>query len=304
MTIRTILLTTRRMLEAAGIYVLVAGLVGCGSSGHPGGSVSAYESGYGAGFAEDSEYHLGFDDSLYTVGAAPILYQGGEIPFIDDFSFDAGYYDGVFAAYNDGYFVAYKYAFIIGFSEGYDNAYWSDYLDFLASDFHIEYSNGGFSDGYEDGFSEGRVFGAYDYEVFLPFDWLDALYAWESGTDIYFSEVGVGTGDLSPATYYEWGTDPNLLRSADARSSLMRTEVMELRPDATRTHELSIERPMTLSQEAALDQTPLTTPRTDRELTLFESWLERIQAYSSVQRTESSARTAQESRDSGRVKQI
>lgn len=59
--------------------------------------------------------------------------------------------------------MAYDYAFTVGFSEGYDIGYRPDWPDFLYSDQHVEYYDGGFTDGYNDGFSEGRVLGATDY---------------------------------------------------------------------------------------------------------------------------------------------
>jgi len=190
--------TRPRYILAALLLAILATLAGCDGSDYSHDEFSDYDDGYDDGFALDEEYYLGYDDSWFTIGFTPIYYQGGDIPFIPDFSYDAGYYDGIFDAYNDGYFVAYNYAFIIGFSEGYDNAYWPDYLTFLANDTHTDYLNGGFSDGYNDGFSEGRVFGGFDYEVFLPFDWLDAFLDWESGTDLYFEEIDVGTGEFGP----------------------------------------------------------------------------------------------------------
>ena len=260
--------------------LLVAALAaGCSGAGGELEGIAAFEHGYDDGFAQDSEYFLGYDDSWFTVGFEPILYQGGDIPFIDALTYDAGFFDGLFDAYNDGYFVAYRNAFIIGFSEGYDNAYWPDYLDFLASDQHIEYLNGGFSDGYNDGFSEGRVFGAFDFEAAFPFDWLDAFLDWESGTDLYFVEVDVGTGDLGPVIYYEWGADPHFLRSVERGADATRASAMGLRQPITKNHNPVLVRPLTDAQAADLDLTPTSTPRSNRALTLTESWLDRIGAY-------------------------
>ena len=108
--------------------------------------------------------------------------------------YDAGYWDGVWYAYNDGYFVCYDYAFTIGFSEGYDLAYRGDWFDFIAGDAHPEYLDGSFEDGYNDGFTEGTVFGATDYRLGLPLDWLDAMWDYRDGTDVYIEELETGTG--------------------------------------------------------------------------------------------------------------
>lgn len=278
--------TTPRWI-ALGLIILAHTtiLAGCGSGSSSSRQLTSFEHGYADGFARDGEYFLGYDDSWFTIGFAPILYQGGDIPFIDDFSYDAGFFDGLFDAYNDGYFVAYRYALIIGFSEGYDNAYWPDYLDFLAADVHTEYLNGGFSDGYNDGFSEGRVFGAFDFEVFLPFDWLDAFLDWESGTDLFFEEVGVGTGVFGPVTYYEWALDPHFLRKPERGAGLMRAEAPSLRSVSREEPRDVIERLLGDSQTAELDVTPTDTPRTSRDLRISESWLDRIDAATSFSRS-------------------
>src|SRR5690606_34957703 len=109
--------------------------------------------------------------------------------------------------------------FILGFSEGYDAAFYPDYLDFLDGDLHTENANGGWGDGYNDGFSEGRIFGAADYEDGRAFDWLDALADYEAGTDLYFEEIDLGTGIYGPVYLYEYGTDPLTLKSALANRS-------------------------------------------------------------------------------------
>ncbi len=282
--------TRRRIVLGVFILATAAALAGCGSgSSDSEVHLTSFEEGYNDGFAQDDEYFLGFDDSWFTIGFAPIFYQGGDIPFIDDFSYDAGFFDGVFDAYNDGYFVAYRYAFIIGFSEGYDSAYWPDYLDFLASDVHTEFLNGGFSDGYNDGFSEGRVFGAFDFEVFLPFDWLDAFLDWQSGTDLFFEEVGVGTGIFGPVIFYEWGLDPNLLRKPARGTGLMRSEAPSLRGTSMDPPRDVIERPVGDSQTAELEVTPTDTPRTSRDLRILDSWLDRVDAATLVSRSTDSA---------------
>ncbi|MCH7909164.1 MAG: hypothetical protein IIB38_06050, partial [Candidatus Hydrogenedentes bacterium] len=264
-------------------------LVGCSGGGGDHVDLSAFNRGYDDGFADDSEYFLGFDESLFTIGFGPILYSAGDIPFIDDLSEGAGFWDGVFDAYNDGYFVEYRYAFVIGFSEGYDNAFWSDYLNFLATDIHPEFAHGGFSDGYHDGFSEGRVFGAFDFEVGLPFDWLDALLDWERGTDLFFSEIPLGTGAFGPVVLYEWGTDPTVASAsaetsgADGAPSARASDTQDERPSA-RSHlastlRLDIARPLTFDQQLDLTVIPAFSLRNDRLLGFTTTWLDRIDAY-------------------------
>ena len=262
-------------------------LVGCGGSSDSDRGDAVYLDGVDDGFADDSEYFLGYDESFMTVGAGPIMYSGDQIPFSDELTYQAGFWDGQFEAYNDGYFVAYRFAFIVGFSEGYDNAFASDFLAFLASDLHSEYLHGGFSDGYNDGFSEGRIFGAFDYEAFLTFNWLDAFLDWESGTDLYFVEVDKGTGDSGPVTLYEWGIDPHTIgvltrdggglvdaarrMRKDKNASTAVTKVDPFTVDATR--------PFSTAQESDLSVSPTTTSRTNRDLTLTTTWLDRINAY-------------------------
>lgn len=194
-------------------------LSGCpqGPGGGGGGDKFEYDAGFNDGFAEDSEYWQGFDDSYDTVDGGEIFYSGDLIPVLDDNSYDAGYYDGLWYAYNDGYFVAYDYAFTIGFSEGYDVAFGPDWEAFLVNDVHVEWLDGGFSDGYNDGFSEGRILGASDWLDGLSFDWLDAL-VWYQGTDefgnlndIYFEDLDVGTGEFGPVVLYLYGTNPHEL---------------------------------------------------------------------------------------------
>jgi len=267
-----------RAVSFSCVLVAAATLAGCGGGGS---SVSAYEAGFNDGFAQDDVYFTGYDDSWFTLGFGPILYQGGDIPFIDDFSYDAGFFDGEFFAYNDGYFVAYRYAFIIGFSEGYDNAFAPDYLSFLANDMHTEFLTGGFSDGYNDGFTEGRVFGAFDYEAFLPFDWLDALLDWESGTDLYFEEVNVGTGAFGPAILYEYGTDPNFLRSGGTSARAAIKSATGLRGTETNVDQNVDSRPLGGTQTDQLDVSPDESQRTNRLLRLGDTWLDRINAYES-----------------------
>lgn len=267
---------------------LVLTACGGGSSGGSGSSPQAsYSRGFDAGFADNTEYFNGYDDSYFTVGAGPILYDGDLLPYSDELNYQAGLWDGQFEAYSDGYFVAYRYAFIIGFSEGYDNAFASDYLAFLADDVHTEYLHGGFSDGYNDGFSEGRIFGAFDYESFLPFDWLDAFLDWEDGTDLYFVEVDKGTGEFGPVFLYEWGVNPHTIGSVTRDSSTSLTAERRMRTGSisstitTKANPTVQEasRSFTQEQQDSLDVTPTTTARTSRDLTLTSSWLDRLNAY-------------------------
>jgi len=280
-----ILIQTKKWGRALALLLGVSiAAVGCGGGGGGGGATS-YEAGYGDGFADDNEYYTAYNHSWDTDTAAPILYDGDLIPFLDDGSYDAGLYDGFFDAYNDGYFVAYRYAFIIGFSEGYDNAFWSDYLDFLASDFHAEFLHGGMLDAYNDGFSEGRIFGAFDYEAFFPFDWLDAFLDWEAGTDLYFKEVDKGTGEFGPVVLYGWGQNPHeLVGIREAGDSERPAQAIAMRKTGKSKgvggdNRVDLERTLTDDQRVQLNTVPITTDRTDRDLTNIQTWLQRIEAY-------------------------
>ncbi len=267
-----------------GIAVVALLAVGCPEDWDWSVSDSEYDLGFDVGFAEDDWYWDGYDDSYDTVDFGPIYYQGSTIPYIDADTYDAGYWDGVWWAYNDGYFVCYRYAFIIGFSEGYDNAFWPDYLEFLDTDEHTEYLDGGWSDGYADGFSEGRVFGANDYEMGLSFDWEDALYDYESGTDLYFEEVDVGTGEYGPVYLYEYGTDPADLKAAPRPRRPLDRRLPAIRQPlgAKQDDDLgSMYRPLLAQAETELSVTPAQSARNTRELRLTTSWLERVQAYTS-----------------------
>jgi hypothetical protein len=241
----------------------------------------AYDLGYEDGFAEDEWYWKGYYDGYDTVEFTPVYYSANEIPELNDDSYEAGYYDGQWYAYNDGYFVDYHYAFILGFSEGYDAAFYEDYLTFLGSDLHYELDNGGWGDGYNDGFSEGRVFGANDYEQGLSFDWLDALYDYEAGTDLYFSEVDVGTGEYGPVFLYEYGTDP-LAKSAASRDPGRAFPSIRRAGDAKAAKQGEIVyRPLTAEAKADLQVAPAQAAydRSERDLSLTSTWLARIDAY-------------------------
>jgi hypothetical protein len=245
-----------------------------------------YANGFDDGFAKDDWYWKGFDDSYDTLTKTPISYQGGDIPFVETPYYDRGYYDGIWYAYNDGYFVSYDDAFAIGFSEGYDAAFFSGYLTFLQEDQHIEYDNGGWGDGYNDGFSEGRVFGASDYEQGLTLDWIDALLDYRSGTDLYFKEIGVGTGSYGPVVLYVYGTDPAVWKSDCFARDFGKAPRMTVRggaqADAAKSAK-SMYRAMTDEVRAELNKHPSTTARSGRTITLTTTWLERIEAYRDTQ---------------------
>jgi hypothetical protein len=268
-----------RPLAAAVIAALLA--VGCPPGG-PSGSTD-YDAGFLAGFAADERYWDGYFDGWDTIDDLDVFYDTSDIPFIDNLSFDAGFWDGVWYAYNDGYFVDYTYAFVIGFSEGYDNAFWSDYLTFLENDFHIEYDNGGWGDGYEDGYTEGRVFGANDFEQGLPFDWLGALLDYQSGTDLYFAEIDVGTGVNGPAILYEYGVDPLAKSTSAVNRDKGQVAKRTIRNPAYREKaDLSSQpffRPFNSEAADLLDFAPLTSLRDPTELRLETTWLERVDDY-------------------------
>ena len=256
---------------------------GGGSDPLPGGDLTDYELGFNAGFARDDWYWTGYDDGYDTVDFEPIYYQGDTIPYIDEVSYDAGFWDGVWWAYNDGYFVDYRYAFILGFSEGYDNAFWPDYLDFLANDVHVEYLHGGWIDGYNDGFSEGRIFGANDYEQGLPFDWEDALLDYEDGVDLYFDEVDLGTGIYGPVYLYEYGTDPHTLKADTLRGERLlgpaRTIRSGLAEKDVEMEDRELYRSIKEDARERYEVVPGQSVRSDRELRLDTSWIERIESY-------------------------
>ncbi len=247
----------------------------------PVGSQQDYDEGFDDGFAEDGEYWQGFYDSYDTVDGGPIYYTGSEIPYLDELSYEAGYWDGVWYAYNDGYFVDYDYAFTIGFSEGYDLAFSNTWPQFLAGDQHLEWLDGGFSDGYNDGFSEGRVFGAWDYDNGWPFDWLDALLDYREGTDLAIG--GVSTGLNGPVMLYEYGTDPfDLVKSTQQRKP-RRTASPAIRKGTEKSEKQDIPalsyRGLTNDVSEALNVTPNLSPRSDQQLQLGTSWLDRVNAY-------------------------
>lgn len=273
---------------------LPAGLLLAGCP-YPGGGITdpqlEYDAGFVVGFAQDNEYWQGFDDSYDTIDGGDIYYTGDQIPSLDEISYDAGYYDGVWYAYNDGYFVDYDYAFAIGFSEGYDVAFGPNWEAFLRSDTHVEWLDGGFSDGYNDGFSEGRILGASDYLDGLAFDWLDALLWYQdvdangNPNDIYFQDLDLGTGEFGPVVLYEYGTNPFDLvkstrapRKGRAHNPAIRGTGVNFKADLP---ELSY-RSLTADVQSELNVKPATTPRSETALTLESSWLERVNAYNAA----------------------
>ena len=247
----------------------------------------AYDRGFQAGFALDDWYWDGYFDGYDTIDEWYVYYDDSEIPYVESPPYEAGFYDGVWYAYNDGYFVDYHYAFILGFSEGYDNAFWPDYLAFLAEDTHLEYLHGGWCDGYNDGFSEGRIFGANDYEQGLPFDWLDALRDYEYGTDLYFEEVAFGTGVWGPVILYEYGTNPHMTkesRPGRTRASLCIPTLRKTGPAKDLLEGHSLYREMTPDATLPLEVMPGESLRSDRNLRLDTTWINRLQAYQAAEK--------------------
>ena len=306
------MLTTKKNVRGAfgaSLALILASvlIVGCpeipdlpGFPGPPGGGSDnpflEYDRGLEDGFAVDEEYWDGYWDGYDTRDFGPIYYTGHEIPYIDDYSYEAGYWDGVWYAYNDGWFVNYRYAFILGWSEGYDLAYRPDYLNFLANDEHIEFLDGGWSDGYNDGFSEGRIFGAWDFEEGRAFDWLDAFWDYEDEIDGYFEEIDLGTGEFGPVILYNYGENPHeLVKMAreDAAADAKRLERVERRLPSIRGKSAletktkddlgTMFRPMIEEARNELNTKPETSERApDREFQhLEDTWLERIDTYRS-----------------------
>ena len=282
-------------MKALLVSIVLAGLSGCPVSP----STADYDTGFVAGFMLDDEYWQGYADSYDTVPDGPILYTGSEIPVIEDASYDAGYWDGVWYAYNDGYFVCYDYAFTVGFSEGYDLAFRGDWFDFIAADAHPEYLDGSFADGYNDGYTEGTIFGATDYRLGLPFDWLDAMWDYRDGTDLFIEELGTGTGTSGPVYLYEYGVDPveYLAKSSAAPGA---SQIRHPRSRATASPRALYAVPKSFEKEdetaynpdeisyreltekvrTDLNVAPTNSTRSEgRELTLTDTWLDRVTTY-------------------------
>lgn len=287
--------TWKRLGSALAMGTAIISLSGCPDFFPPIAPQLEYDRGYTQGFLRDDYYWEGYFDSFDSLTFDDVFYQGSDIPFLDELSFDAGFYDGLWTAYNDGFFTSYRYAFIIGFSEGYDAAFYPDYLDFLANDQHIENLNGGWGDGYNDGFSEGRVFGAFDYESGWPFDWEDALLDYEDGTDLFFEEVGFGTGEFGPVVLYEYGTDPMFLKEARTPRSLLRADIPTLRNlPGTKAVDLKNElfRPLIEEARAGLNTVDAQVPRNPRpESRLTSTHLQRLEQYLGALKAANESRT-------------
>lgn len=273
----------RRTATLGAAVVLSALFAGCPV---PPTGDTEYDAAFLIGFAQDDYYWQGFYDSYDTVDGGPIYYAGADIPYYESPAYDAGYWDGVWYAYNDGYFVDYDYAFTIGFSEGYDIAFGPGGVDFIQDDEHIEWLDGGFSDGYNDGFSEGRVFGAYDYEAGLAFDWFDAMLDYRDGTDLTIG--GVSTGNAGPVDLYIYGTDPNDLfakaapKDGPAKRAAAGFTIRKgngtAKTKAADDTELSY-RPLPADTQAELNVRPAASPRDPKKLTLTTTWLDRVNQY-------------------------
>ena len=281
---------TKQWMVSAGVLAAVAvALTGCPPAETP---EQAYDRGFDDGFMEDDEYWYGYFHGYDTMDSN-ILYDGHEIPYLDEYSYDAGYYDGLWWAYSDGYFVNYHDAFIIGWSEGYDRGYRSDYISFLKRDPHTEYRHGGWIDGYNDGFSEGRIFGAADYKANRTFDWMDALFDYEDEIDEYLAEVGLGTGDYGPVILYEWGHNPHeLVKNEQAKTTETVRERMEragrtapaIRGDAGTKAAMKARemyRPLSDEAKSELDVKPAISKRSGEAISenLDDTWLNRVNRY-------------------------
>lgn len=273
-------MTMQLIRRSLAVAIAAAALAGCPAPGTPP-PASEYDEGFDDGFLRDDWYWTGFFDSFDSLEYEDVYYQGSDIPFYDDDSYDAGFYDGVWYAYNDGYFTDYRYAFILGFSEGYDAAYYPDYLSFLDNDIHVENANGGWGDGYNDGFSEGRIFGAADYEEGRAFDWLDALVDYESGTDLYFEEIDLGTGVYGPVFLYEYGVDPLTLKNLAADRGERPGGMPAIRDGGLKSakQEGSIYRPIRADAAAELDVNVKEIERSARDLRYDDTRLDRLTDY-------------------------
>lgn len=276
-------ITLRRLPWLALVLLIGVAMAGCPELPKPD---DEYDQGFDDGFAEDEEYWLGYYDSWDTVDGGEIYYSGHEIPYIDDYSYEAGYWDGVWYAYHDGYFVAYDYAFTIGFSDGYDAAYRSNWRTFIANDEHVEWLDGGFTDGYNDGFSEGRVFGADDWEFGRSFDWMDAMLDYRAGVDIVLDDYGVilGTGEYGPVYLYEYGTDPWELiygKAENAQQNRTGLDKPAIRHGGQNKATINGISYRNLISDASQDLSVRyqQSPRGDVSLSLESTWLQRVEAY-------------------------
>jgi len=248
---------------------------------------SDYDQGFQDGFARNDWYWQGYWDSWDNTDGVHVYYQGDQIPAPTSPDYDVGYWDGVWYAYNDGYFVAYDFAFVIGFSEGYDLYYDDHWRAYAASDpGWFDPQDGGFYDGYNDGFLEGSVFGAYDHDKGLSFDWLGALLDYKSGTDVCVQ--GLCSGEV---LLYEWGVNP-FTKAVEQTGSVKTLRTLRATPIAhaipsLRNKSTTLKftepeltyRPLTADAREELNVRPSRNLRTGHDVLLTTTWLERIQEY-------------------------
>jgi len=76
----------------------------------------------------------------------------------------------------------------------------------------------------------------------------------------------LGTGAFGPVVLYEYGVDPATLKAQT--SARVKCEVPELSY-----------RPLEGQAPDEFDEAPATSPRSNRQLTLTTTWLERVNAY-------------------------
>jgi len=159
--------------------------------------------------------------------------------------------------------------------------------------------DGSFEDGYNDGFTEGTIFGATDYRMGLPLDWLDAMWDYRDGTDLYIEELGTGTGSSGPVFLYEYGVDPRdyIVKAATVRGqSPIRHRVTNNRtspraqyaaaPLVEKTEETAYNpdeisyRELTEKVRQELSIAPTASDRAEgREISLTDTWLDRVNVY-------------------------
>ncbi|HNR32835.1 MAG TPA: hypothetical protein PKI11_18230, partial [Candidatus Hydrogenedentes bacterium] len=131
----------------------------------------------------------------------------------------------------------------------------------------------------------GRIFGAYDYETGLPFDWLDAMLDYRYGTDLIVVDANnreIGTGVYGPVYLYEYGTDPmDLIKSTRVLRHPTGREVPAIRGASYAKAEappLSY-RTLPADVRSNLSVAPTQSPRGARSLSLGTTWLQRVEAY-------------------------
>ena len=110
---------------------------------------------------------------------------------------------------------------------------------------------------------------------------------YRSGTDLYFEELLLGTGEYGPVYLYEYGLDPAAVKTAGRTLrrgpafGAIRTGIAAKDGQA---QELSY-RPLTEEIRGDLDKKPDTVSRGGRALTIETTWLERIEAYNNALET-------------------